>query len=139
MSHCPTPGCNYPEGDCAGVCTLTYHRAKGAAMHAIGMLFMSRTPPRFVRDHKGEPQLTLHLVHRIGHHQTEPWTVTWRGQAAQDFWTAHSTALHPGAALQLTVEKLRTHCVGMGPLTEVHADVLACALVPSRAVEGAAA
>ena len=97
-------------------------------MKATGMLFMSRTPARLTRDSRGTPQLMLRLVHRIAQHQNEPWTLTWSGQAAADFFAQHGDKLTAGQPLQVTASNLRCHAVG--PMTEVQGVMESCALAP---------
>ncbi len=97
-------------------------------MQATGMLFMSRAKPQLTRDSTGVPQLLLLTVHRLANHQTEAYTLIWRGQDAADFYRTHAAELTPGQPLAVTLDKLRTHVVGHQ--TEVRAHVQTCALLP---------
>lgn len=105
------------------------HAERTDAMQATGMLFMSRATPQLTRDASGEPQLLLRTVHRASKHHTEAWTLFWRGQAAADFHAANAADLTAGQPLQVSVNNVRTHQVGPY-LSEVHARVETCALVP---------
>lgn len=97
-------------------------------LKVTGMLFMSRSPARLAHDSRGTPQLMLRLVHRIAQRQNEPWTLTWSGQAAADFFAQHGDKLTAGQPLQVTASQLRCHAVG--PMTELHGVMESCELAP---------
>lgn len=100
-------------------------------MKHTGMLFLSRHRPYAGRAKCGVFQLQLQAFDRIGQHQTEMWQITWSGPAAQRFWEKHEAALKPGCALQVELEKARTHTLYTRPPTAcVHARVISMELVP---------
>lgn len=102
-------------------------------MRHTGTLFLSRTPPQASRAACGAFQLQLLLYDRLGAHHVEAWRVCWSGIAAQRFWDENAAALTPGAALVVDLERARVHTIGCRPpRSEIHANVVSCALVPER-------
>ena len=109
-------------------------------MRHTGTVFLSRTPPLASHAACGAFQLQLLVYDRIGNHHTEAWRVQWTGQAAQRFWTEYQQALIPGAAMVIELERARTHTLNCRPpRSEVHANVISCAMVPARSKEAVCA
>lgn len=109
-------------------------------MRHTGTLFLSRTPPQATPTACGAFQLQMLVYDRIGSHHTEPWRVTWTGHSAQRFWTENQQALVPGAALEVELERARTHTLNCRPArSEMHASVVNCALAAARSKEAACA
>ena len=109
-------------------------------MRHTGTVFLSRTPPQASIAACGAFQLQMLVYDRIGKHHTEPWRVAWSGHSAQRFWNEHQPALVPGAAMVIELERARTHTLNCRPpRSEVHANVVSCAMVPPRSKEAACA
>ena len=109
-------------------------------MRHTGTVFLSRTPPLASHAACGAFQLQLLVYDRIGNHHTEAWRVLWTGQAAQRFWTEYQQALIPGAAMVIELERARLHTLNCRPpRSEVHANIVSCAMVPARSKEPACA
>ena len=109
-------------------------------MRHTGTVFLSRTPPQASPAACGAFQLQMLVYDRIGSHHTEPWRVTWSGHSAQRFWTEHQQALVPGAAMVIELERARVHTLNCRPpRSEVHANIVSCAMVPPRSREAACA
>lgn len=109
-------------------------------MEASGLLFLSRTRPVATTAADGTFCLQLLAYDRIATHQTEGWRITWSGQEASDFWSAHRNSLIPGTAIQVQTHKPRAHAA-RGCTPEIHATVTAMSLVavPSPAAAPASA
>lgn len=109
-------------------------------MRHTGTVFLSRTPPQASPAACGAFQLQMLVYDRIGSHHTEPWRVTWSGHSAQRFWTEYQQALVPGAAMVIELERARVHTLNCRPpRSEVHANIVSCAMVPPRSREIACA
>lgn len=107
-------------------------------MRHTGTVFLSRTPPQASPAACGAFQLQLLVYDRIGSHHTEAWRVTWSGHSAQRFWTEYQQALVPGAAMVIELERARVHTLNCRPpRSEVHANIVSCAMVPPRSKEAA--
>ncbi len=109
-------------------------------MNHTGTVFLSRTPPQATKAAGDVFQLELLVYDRLGSHHVEPWRVTWSGQNAQCFWEENKSELTPGRALIVSLERARIHSlVCRPPRTEMLANVLSCALVPTPNKEAACA
>ena len=109
-------------------------------MRHTGTVFLSRTPPQASTAACGAFQLQMLVYDRIGSHHTEPWRVTWNGNGAQRFWTEYQQTLVPGAAIVIELERARVHTLNCHPpRSEVHANVISCAMVPARSKEAVCA
>ena len=81
-------------------------------MKAAGRLFISRGGVRLTRNLDGRPTLTILCVDRISSHQTEPWTLLWKGDEALQFYQTHKDRLIAGAVLLVEAQQLRTNALG---------------------------
>ncbi len=103
-----------------------------------GTLYLSRTPAQASRAACGAFQLQMLLYDRLGVHHVEPWRVCWSGVDAQRFWEENESTMTPGTALVVSLEQARIHTLNCRPArSEVHANVISCALAPERPREAA--
>ena len=79
--------------------------------------------------------LTLLAFDRMGHHQVEPWRITWSGPPALVWYAASKDQLKAGQPLNVRVEKMRNFTNGQrhgGPEFVVQATSIELASAPIK-------
>lgn len=102
-------------------------------MHAQGLLFLSKTPPKAQRAADGTFGLLIYAYDRIANKQVEAWVVLYTGPRAEAFWADHREQLKPGTAIQITSQRLRSHTAARAP--EIHATACEIEIAPARHAE----
>lgn len=102
---------------------------------ASGTWFLSsKTKPHATRAADGTFALTLFAFDRQGPHTVEPWRITWSGNDAFDFHQIMAHLLQPGAALRMTLGKVRLfRAPGKHADAEFHAQVISLQVLPIAA------
>jgi hypothetical protein len=96
-----------------------------------GLFFLARRSyavPDVAPD--GQFRLTLSVRDRQAEHRVEPYTVTWTGEEARAWWSAHGAQLQPGQPLALELLNPRSYVSSRAVAPEIVAAVTRCELAP---------
>jgi hypothetical protein len=95
-----------------------------------GLFFLARQQPVADVAPDGRFRLTLSVRDRQAEHRVEPYTVTWTGEEARAWWSAHGAQLQPGQPLALELHNPRSYVPSRALAPEIFAAVARCELAP---------